>query len=64
MTVHLFIVGKNIFRIAAKKKKKKRLPQYFASMLLNTISNRRVTRIKKKMSIRGLLVDPGPNSVN
>ena len=63
MTVHLFKVGKNIFRIAAKKKKEG-LPQYFASMLLNTISNRQVTRIKKKISMRGLLVDPGPNSLN
>ena len=63
MTVHLFIVGKNIFRIAAKKKKK-RLPQYFVSSLPNTISSRQVMRIKKKISIRGLLVDPVPNSVN
>ena len=64
LTVHLFIVGKNIFRIAAKKKKKKRLPQYFVSSLPNTISSRQVMRIKKKISIRGLLVDPVPNSVN
>ena len=47
VTVHMFKVGKNIFRIAAKKKQK-RLPQYFVSSLLNTISSRQVMRIKKK----------------
>ena len=64
MKVHLFKVGKNIFSIAAKKTNKKRLPQYFVSSLLNKISSRQVMRIKKKISIRGLLVDPVPNSVN
>ena len=62
LTVHLFKVGKNVFTIAAKKKK--RLPQYFVSSLLNTISSRQVMRIKKKISIWGLLVDPVPTFVN
>ena len=33
LTVHLFIVGKNIFRIAAKKKKKKKASTVFCQFV-------------------------------
>ena len=62
MTVDLFKVGKNIFRIAAKKKKR-RAPTVFCQYVTQ-YNIKRVTRIKKTISIRELLVDPGPNSVN